>query len=111
MNTKEKAPAAGRKYNKAGSIVWAMKGLWRMDRKFVCFVFASVPVAVVLPLVQAYFPKVLLDGIGAGEGFAQLAGVCLGLGMGIALLSILQNYLQEKPWGWLYYFTTLIQDT
>ena len=110
MNTKEKAPAAGRKYNKAGSIVWAMKGLWRMDRKFVCFVFASVPVAVVLPLVQAYFPKVLLDGIGAGEGFAQLAGVCLGLGMGIALLSILQNYLQEKPWGWLYYFTTLIQD-
>lgn len=111
MKTKKQPrPAAGRSYHKAGSILWAMKGLWRMDRKFVCFAFATVPVAVVLPLVQAYFSKVLLDAIGAGESFSRLAAVCTGFVAGIALLHLLKEFLNSRCKKWQYYFTSQVQD-
>ena len=88
---KEKRPTIGRKYNKLGSLVWALKKLWSLDRKFVFFIFATVPVAVVLPLVQSYFSKVLIDSIGIGAEMAELVAICIGFSLAILALRLLKD--------------------
>ena len=60
MKNKKEKRQIGRKYNNISSIFWALDRLWKLEKKYLCFIFAVVPVTVVLPLVQSYFSKVLL---------------------------------------------------
>lgn len=107
---KEKRKIIGRKYNKLGSIVWALKKLWGMDKQFVFFIFATIPVTVVLPLIQSYFAKVLLDHIGEGDPFEQLAVICMVFLTVISLLNLLKKYIDCQCWGRTYYPTQIIQN-
>mgnify|MGYP003300379053 FL=1 len=66
-----------KKYSKIGSLVWALKKLWKLDWHFVGFIFLSIPVTVVLPLVESYFSKVLIDEIGKGVSFGNLVVLIL----------------------------------
>lgn len=61
-----------KKYTRLSSLVWAMKKLTRLDKCFVFFIFARVPVAVISPLVESLFSKTLIDEIGAGKSFQNL---------------------------------------
>ncbi len=62
-----------KKYSKLGSLIWAMKKLARLDASFVFFIFAVVPVAVAIPLFASLFSKTVIDEIGAGKSFEELA--------------------------------------
>jgi len=106
---KEKRPTIGRKYNKLGSIVWALKKLWSLDRKFVFFIFATVPVAVVLPLVQSYFSKVLIDSIGLGAEITELVAICIGFISAITVLKLLGDFIDRRCWSRQYYPTLVYQ--
>lgn len=106
---KEKRPTMGRKYNKLGSIVWALKKLWSLDRKFVFFIFATVPVAVVLPLVQSYFSKVLIDSIGLGAEITELVAICIGFISAITVLKLLGDFIDRRCWSRQYYPTLVYQ--
>ena len=70
---KKKEARKTRKYSTLGCFAWAMKKLWRLDRRFVFFMFAGIPVAVVTPLLSSYFSKYLIDSIGSGAPFSTLA--------------------------------------
>ena len=107
---KEKRPTVGRKYNKLGSIVWALKKLWSLDRKFVFFIFATVPVAVALPLVQSYFSKVLIDSIGLGTGLAEVVSICAGFSLAILALRLLKDFINFRCYARQYYPTMVIQN-
>ena len=109
-NKKEKRPAIGRKYNKLGSLVWALKKLWSLDRKFVFFIFATVPVAVALPLVQSYFSKVLIDSIGLGTGLAEVLSICVGFSLAILALRLLKDFINARCYARQYYPTMVIQN-
>ena len=65
------------KYSKISCLIWAGGKLWRLDRKFLLFVFAAVPVAVVSPLLQSWFSKLLIDRIGEGTEFWRLVVLVL----------------------------------
>lgn len=109
-NKKEKRPTIGRKYNKLGSLVWALKKLWSLDRKFVFFIFATVPVAVALPLVQSYFSKVLIDSIGLGTGLAEVLSICVGFSLAILALRLLKDFINARCYARQYYPTMVIQN-
>lgn len=97
-------------YAKIGCIVWALGRLWRLDRNFVLFVFASVPVAVILPLAGSYFTKTLIDSIGAGATFSEIIPTIFGFIFAFILLDQLKSYIDSKVQGRQYYPTLVYQN-
>ena len=89
MSSKEKAPKEKPKYSKFGCLVWAIKNLWKLDKRFVFFIFAAVPIAIISPLVSSYFSKYLIDSIGAGKPFSDLAWIVVFFITASIMLSII----------------------
>ena len=102
---KEKEP----KISRISCLIWAIKKLWRLDRNFLFFVFAGIPVAVVIPLVNSYFSKELIDRIGAGAAFTELVIVVIVFLGGIHLLQQLGFFMERKCLGRCYYPTEVYQ--
>lgn len=100
----------GRKYSRAGSILWALKNLWELDSRFVFFIFAGVPIAVAIPLTEAYFPKALLDGLGAGRDFSHLFVVCAGFLSALMVLEFLRGWIDSRRNARHYYPTSVFQS-
>ena len=99
-----------KKYSKLGSLIWAMKKLARLDASFVFFIFAVVPVAVAIPLFASLFSKTVIDEIGAGKSFEELAVTVMVFIGGLFLLTVLQQFIETKCKGRRYYPTTVYQD-
>jgi len=99
-----------KKYAKLGSLIWAMKKLARLDASFVFFIFAVVPVAVAIPLFASLFSKTVIDEIGAGKSFEELAVTVMVFVGGLFLLTVLQQFIETRCQGRRYYPTTVYQD-
>lgn len=99
-----------RRYARAGSLAWALGKLWRVKRGLVLCIFAAVPAAVLLPLTESFFTKVLLDYIGEGAGFGRLALVTAAFLAAMELLRSLKNYVKNRADGMRYYPTQIYQS-
>ena len=99
-----------RKYGRFGCLCWAMRKLWRLDKWFVFFIFASVPVAVISPLTESYFSKVLIDRIGSGALFSELAAVVVALLLGILVLQIVRHWVDVQCLSRQYYPSLVYQS-
>ena len=88
---------------------WALKKLWSLDRKFVFFIFATVPVAVALPLLQSYFTKVLIDSIGLDAEITELVAICVGFISAITVLKLLGDFIDRRCLSRQYYPTLVYQ--
>ncbi len=109
MSSKTKATKEKPKYSKLGCIVWAIKNLCRLDKRFVFFIFASVPVAVISPLVGSYFSKYLIDSVGAGKPFADLACIVAFFITASLTLDILDHFINARCHSRHYYPTGVYQ--
>lgn len=109
MNSQAKAPKGKAKYSKIGCLVWAIQKLWRMDERFVCFVFAAVPIAVLSPLVSSYFSKYLIDSIGAGKPLSELARIVVFFITASLALHVLNNFFKARCQSRRYYPTSVYQ--
>ena len=109
MSSKTKAPKEKPKYSRFGCLVWAIKNLWRLDKSFVFFIFAAVPIAVISPLVSSYFSKYLIDSIGAGKPFADLAWIVVFFITASLTLNILSNFINARCNSRRYYPTCVYQ--
>ena len=98
-----------KKYSKLGSLIWAMKKLARLDASFVFFIFAVVPVAVAIPLFASLFSKTVIDEIGAGKSFEELAVTVMVFVGGLFLLTVLQQFIETRCQDRRYYPTTVYQ--
>ena len=107
-NKKEKRQTVGRKYNKLGSLWWAVKRLYKLDRALVILTFAAAPVAVTLPLVRSWFSKVLIDSIGVGTDFAQLAVICASFLTILLGMTILKSMIENRCGATTYYPTSAV---
>ncbi|MDE5892411.1 MAG: hypothetical protein K2H45_05790, partial [Acetatifactor sp.] len=96
-------------YSKIGCVAWAVKNLWQLDRRFVFFVAASIPVAVVMPLAGSYFSKELIDRIGVGTPFPEMAVLVLVFMLAFILLDQTKYYLDSKCEGRRLYPTSVHQ--
>lgn len=109
MSSKTKAPKEKPKYSRFGCLVWAIKKLWRLDKSFVFFIFAAVPIAVISPLVSSYFSKYLIDSIGAGKPFADLAWIVVFFITASLTLNVLSNFINARCNSRRYYPTCVYQ--
>lgn len=109
MSSKTKAPKEKPKYSRFGCLVWAIKNLWRLDKSFVFFIFAAVPIAVISPLVSSYFSKYLIDSIGAGKPFADLAWIVIFFITVRLTLNVLSNFINARCSSRRYYPTCVYQ--
>ena len=109
MSSKTKAPKEKPKYSRFGCLVWAIKNLWRLDKSFVFFIFAAVPIAVISPLVSSYFSKYLIDSIGAGMPFADLAWIVIFFITASLTLNVLSNFINARCSSRRYYPTCVYQ--
>ena len=85
-----------KKYSSISSIAWAVKNLWKLDRRLLLLAFLEVPVKVAIPLVGTYFSKILIDRIGEGTAFGRLCVICLSFVMVQCLLSVLKIFLDGR---------------
>ena len=108
-NKKEKRQTVGRKYNRIGSILWAVKRFWKEDKGFVFLIFAPAPVIVALQLLQSYFPKLLIDNIGLGADFVRLATLCGVFAVINFGLMILRKFIDSRTLSRQYTFTSMYQ--
>ena len=99
-----------KKYSKLGSLIWAMKKLARLDARFVFFIFAVVPVAVVTPLFTSLFSKTVIDEIGAGKSFEELAVTVTVFVGGLFILTVLQQFIDTRCQARRYYPTCVYQN-
>ena len=109
MSSKTKAPKEKPKYSRFGCLVWAITNLWRLDKSFVFFIFAAVPIAVISPLVSSYFSKYLIDSIGAGKPFADLAWIVIFFITARLTLNVLSNFINARCNSRRYYPTCVYQ--
>ena len=109
MSSKTKVPKEKPKYSRFGCLVWAIKNLWRLDKSFVFFIFAAVPIAVISPLVSSYFSKYLIDSIGAGKPFADLAWIVIFFITASLTLNVLSNFINARCSSRRYYPTCVYQ--
>lgn len=109
MSSKTKAPKEKPKYSRFGCLVWAIKNLWRLDKNFVFFIFAAVPIAVISPLVSSYFSKYLIDSIGVGKPFADLAWIVIFFITASLTLNVLSNFINARCNSRRYYPTCVFQ--
>ena len=109
MSSKEKAPKEKPKYSKFGCLVWAIKNLWKLDKRFVFFIFAAVPIAIISPLVSSYFSKYLIDSIGAGKPFSDLAWIVVFFITASIMLSIIDSFIRTRIGSRRYYPTSVYQ--
>lgn len=109
-NKKKKRQIIGRKYNKLGSLWWAVKKHWQLDRRFVLLVVSSVPTAVALPLTQSYFSKTLIDSIGAGVQLLHLVLICVFFSAAVMALRLLRSYQQLRCTARQYRLTMVVQN-
>lgn len=96
-------------YSKISCLAWAVEDLWQLDRPFVFFVLATIPVAVIIPLAGSYFSKALIDSIGTGTSFEKLVVLVLIFLSALTLLDQLEDYLDSKCKGRRYYCTSVHQ--
>ena len=97
-------------YSAISCLAWAIQKLWRLDRNFLFFVFAGIPLAVVRPLLSAYFTKELIDRIGAGAVFTELV-VVVGIFLGASyLVWQFSLFLERKCVGRRYYPSEVYQS-
>ena len=102
---------AGRKqkYSRPGCLIWAIRRLWQIDKWFVFFMFVRVVPKVLLPLLEGYFPKELIDRLGAGAEFGEIAVLCGGFLLAIFLMIEIQDFISSRCEGRHYYPTCLYQ--
>ena len=98
-----------KKYSKIGSLAYALKKLWRMDKLFVFFMFAIVPIAVVQPLLNSFFSKELIDRIGGGATFAELTRFTVSFLLPLVFLELLRGLLNSRCRARRYYPTSIYQ--
>lgn len=98
-----------KKYSKIGSLAYALKKLWQLDKLFVFFMFAVVPIAVVQPLLNSFFSKELIDRIGRGATFSELTRFTVSFLLPLILLELLRGFINSRCRARRYYPTSIYQ--
>lgn len=99
-----------KRYSRTDSLAWAMKWLWRLDKGLIFFGLAAVPVALAGPLLESYFSRILIDRIGAGRTFEELAALVVSFLLLALALRILERFLQGKSFARTFYPTLVCQE-
>lgn len=72
------------------NILYALKNIWKWDKKFYLFFIPRIPLSVIIPLAAAYFPKILIDSVESHESLSRVIFI-IAVYFGCLLLANLLN--------------------
>ncbi len=107
MKTKEKGEF--KKYNPIGSLLWALRNMWQINWKLCLSFFLFIPFDIIGRIATDYFPKVLIDTLGLGQPFGQIALLILAYMGTLLLLAIINSYLRTRQLASRYSISTPYQ--
>lgn len=85
-----------KKYTVVSNIIYALKNIWRWDKLFYFFFIPSIPMAVFLPLISAYFPKKLIDSVESEQSIQRLIYIiCIYFGF-LLLLNLFNRFCDNR---------------
>ena len=90
FGTEETMKNTKQNYTHIGSLLWALKRMWKLERVILIFVFLNIPFRVGAPLATSYFGKVLIDILEKGSTFSEFAVIVVSCMCGILLLEFLE---------------------
>ena len=84
------------KYTVASNIFYALKNIWKWDRTFYIFFIPSILMTVFLPLVAAYFPKILIDAVESNQSVQKIIFIiCTYFGM-LLIINLLNRFCDSR---------------
>lgn len=88
---KEKA-----KYSMFSNIAYALRNIWKWDKAFYLFFIPSIPLAVLMPLAAAYFPKVLIDSVESHQSVQKVISM-IGIYFGaLLIINLLDRFCDSR---------------
>jgi len=98
-----------KKYNPIGSLLWALRNMWRINRKLCLAFFVGIPFNILGRIAGDYFPKVLIDMLGLGQPFGRIALLILAYMGTLLLLDVTNFFLLMRKLASRYSITTPYQ--
>lgn len=84
------------KYSTFTNIMYLIKNIWKWDKKLFFLCMLKIPVTVIIPLLQIYLPKVLIDSVSKNMSISKLIGN-IGIPIiGIIFLNVLLNAVSSE---------------
>lgn len=79
-----------RKNSLIANLQYALRNIWKWDKGFYLFFILTIPLAVLLPLMAIYFPKLLIDSIESQQDVKKII-LIVGSYFGVLLIITLFN--------------------
>ena len=105
MNAKAKP-----KYSAISNIFFSLRYIWRCARDVILFGLLLYPVGLMRKLAEMYFPKLLIDGITAGQTAVRIALTIAGFQGAILLIRMFQEWCISHTNRYHYYITGVVQS-
>lgn len=70
-----------------------------MDKSYLLFAIPGIPIAIITGLAASYFPKLLIDMLGNGDTFAEIAVTTVAFLGGMLALSLINDFTSAKCRG------------
>ena len=84
------------KYSTSANIMYLIKNIWKWDKKLFFLCMLKIPVTVIIPLLQIYLPKILIDSVSKNMSISKLIGN-IGIPIiGIIFLNVLLNAVSSE---------------
>lgn len=74
------------------NIVYALKKIWHWDKSFFAYFLILMPVTIILPLVGIFFPKIIIDSVGASVDILRIAAIVIIYFSLLFLLGIIRQF-------------------
>lgn len=102
--TKEK-----KKYSRMGSILYALKNIWGINRMYLVLVLVGGPILILNPLVNSYFTKVLIDELTMGSAFGRVTFVVVSYALLLSVIRLAGQFVMTRIDARRYYVTGVYQ--
>ncbi|MBE5874404.1 MAG: ABC transporter ATP-binding protein [Lachnospiraceae bacterium] len=108
--TKEKVTKEKKKYSRMGSILYALKNIWGINRMYLVFVLIGGPILTLNPLVNSYFTKVIIDELTLGSTFVRVATVMVMYSLLLSCINLAGKFVLSRIDARRYYVTGTYQS-
>ncbi len=84
------------KYNLLNNITYALSNIWKWDKSFYLFFIPSIPIAVFIPFMATYFPKILIDSVQSNQSIQKIIGIIAVYFGALIIINLFNGFFDSK---------------
>ena len=78
------------------NVIYALKNIWKWDKAFYLFFIPSIPLAVLMPLAAAYFPKILIDSVESHQSVQKVISIIVIYFGAILIINLFNSFCESR---------------